>query len=109
MEQTSRKLVLGNRALVVSVPNPRASSVADQGSHGAHLVPGWKWPSGTGVRWMADRFCQQPSWGIPSFSEPNLASKQRPMLSLLGDRTETLGAPSDASQAIHVSPDHHSM
>src|SRR5437667_7224960 len=52
MEQTSRKLVLGNRARVVLVPSPRASSVADRGSHGGHLVPGWKWPSGTDIQWI---------------------------------------------------------
>ena len=56
---------------------PRASSGANQGSRGACLVPGWKWSSGTGVQWTADRFCRQPSWGIPSFSKPDLASKAR--------------------------------
>src|SRR6266540_1586796 len=88
---------------------PRTSSGANQGSRGARLVPGWKWSSGTGAQWTTDRFCRQPSWGIPSFSELDLAPKRRPMPSLFGDRTETLGAPSDAPQAIHVSSNYHGM
>ena len=52
-----------------------------------------------------DRFCRQPSGGIPSFSKPDFSIKTAPDSELFGDQTETLSA----SQAIHVLSDHHGI
>src|SRR5438876_7392752 len=98
MEQTSRKPVLG------TVPEWFRRSAPEQVQEPTKaLMERTYCRAGNGrvipvSALTADQWCWQPMWGISSFSEPDLASRQHPMPRWRGYQTETRGAPSNAPQ-----------